>query len=305
MNGKKKIKERYMKKLLLIDGNALIHRAYHALPPLKTKKGELVNAIYGFLAVLFKVLKEVAPDFVAATFDLAGPTFRHNEFQDYKAKRIKAPQELYDQIPKIKEILSAAAIPIFEKQGFEADDVLGTIVSKISRLNPDIENIIVSGDLDTLQLINDNTKVYTLKKGIRDTIVYDRQAVLERYGLSPEQIVDFKGLKGDPSDNIPGVPGIGEKTAQELLRDFGTIEKMYEDLENKKAKLSPRALKLKDKLLEHKQEAFFSKYLATIKKDVEIDFDLSRCELRPISNNPRLIKILEDLEFYSLIKRIQ
>jgi DNA polymerase-1 len=286
-----------MKKLVLIDGNALVHRAYHALPKLTTKKGELVNAVYGFTSILLKVLNDLRPDYVAATFDLAGPTFRHEEFKDYKATRVKAPQELYNQLNRVKQVLVALNIPIYEWQGFEADDVIGTLARQAGQeKKEDVETIIVTGDLDTLQLVNDKVKVYTLKKGINDTILYDEKAVRDRYGLSPEQMPDFKGLKGDPSDNIPGVPGVGDKTAAELLKEYNTIENLYENLG-----LLPQ--KIGNKLEEYKEQAAFSKYLATIKTDVPVELDLAKCELRDY--NPEIVKrLFEELEFFSLLKRL-
>lgn len=283
-----------MPRLILIDSNALIHRAYHALPPLKTKKGVLVNAVYGFVSVLLKVLRELKPDYLAAIFDLAGPTFREIEYKEYKAKRVKPPQEMYDQIPLIKQILQAFNIPIYEKQGFEADDVIGTIASH----RPSLEILIITGDLDALQLIDKNTKIYTLKKGIKETMIYDESAVFERYGLKPEQIIDLKGLKGDPSDNIPGVPGIGEKTAIELLKKFGSLKNLYQQIE--KADLNP---KLKAKLLEYKEQAFFSQHLATIKKDVPIEFNLEKCGWGKYDKE-KVIKLFKELEFNSLIERL-
>lgn len=283
-----------MPTLILIDSNALIHRAYHALPPLKTKKGVLVNAVYGFVSVLLKVLRELKPDYLAATFDLAGPTFREIEYKEYKAKRVKPPQEMYDQIPLIKQILQTLNIPIYEKQGFEADDVIGTITSA----TPNLETLIVTGDLDTLQLVDKNTKIYTLKKGIKDTIIYDAAAVFERYDLKPEQMIDLKGLKGDPSDNIPGVPGIGEKTAIELLKKFGSLKNLYQQIE--KADCHP---KLKAKLLEYKDQAFFSQHLATIKQDVPIDFNLEDCRWGKYDKE-KVIKLFKELEFNTLIERL-
>lgn len=285
-----------MKKLILIDGNALIHRAYHALPPLKTKKGQLVNAVYGFISILFKVIQELKPDYLVATFDLAGPTFRDLEYKEYKAKRVKPSQELYDQIPLIKKIVRALDIPIYEKKGFEADDIIGTIIQKIK--SEKIKNTIVTGDLDLLQLVNKQTEAYLLRKGIKDTVIYNRKSVEERYDLKPKQITDFKGLKGDPSDNIPGVPGIGEKTAVDLIKEFGSLKKIYQDIE--KSDLNP---KLKAKLLEYKKEAFFSQYLATIKQDVPIDFNLEESKWGKF-NSSKVIKLLKGLEFNSLIKRL-
>src|SRR3990167_1782518 len=223
------------KKLIILDSNAIVHRLFHALPNLRTAKGELVNAAYGFTSILLKVLREFDPEYMAASFDVAGKTFRDEEFEGYKAKRQKAPDELYAQIPLIKEILRAFNIPIYEKEGFEADDVIGTISEAVSNGKDyrGVETIIVSGDLDTLQLVNKNTKVYTMRKGLKDTILYDEEAVAKRFnGLKPSQMTDFKGLRGDPSDNIPGVPGVGEKTAIQLLMDFKSLELIYKNLEN-------------------------------------------------------------------------
>lgn len=285
-----------MKTLIILDGNALIHRAYHALPPFKTKKGQLVNAVYGFTSILFKLIRDLKPDYLAATFDLAGPTFRHKEYQEYKAKRIKPPQELYDQIPLIKEIVKALEIPIYQKKGFEADDLIGTIVEKVAK-KLEVKSIIVTGDLDTLQLINKNTEVYTPKGG-KETIIYDSEAVKKRYGLTPKQMVGFKGLKGDPSDNIPGVPGIGEKTAIELIKKFNNLENLYQSLET--SDLNP---KLKARLLEYKEDAFFSQRLVTIKRDVPFDFDLMKCRWGKF-NHSKVVKLLKKLEFNSLIQRL-
>ena len=286
------------KRLIIIDSNSIIHRAFHALPPLTTKKGELVNAVYGFLLVFFKVLREFQPDFVVATFDFPAPTFRHKEFKEYKATRPKAPDELYNQIPKVKEILESFNVPIFEKEGFEADDLIGAIakLAPKKQILPAIETIILSGDLDTLQLINLHTKVYILKKGVKETILYDEKAVKERYGLSPEQLVDFKALKGDPSDNIPGVPGIGEKTAIKLIKEFGNLENLY-------SALTGLNQPLRAKLEEYKDQAFFSKNLAKINQNVEIDFDFKKGEWKNYDRE-KVTKILKDLEFFSLIARL-
>ena len=189
---------------MLVDGNALIHRGYHAIPVLNTKNGEQTNAVYGFTMILLKAIKDIKPTHIVCTFDLAGPTFRHEQYKEYKGTRVKADQELYDQIPRVKEVARALNIPIVEKQGFEADDCLGTLAVTIHKADPEAEVIIVTGDLDTLQLVNHKIRVYTMRKGISDTVIYDAKAVRARYGLSPEQMVDYKALRGDPSDNIPG-----------------------------------------------------------------------------------------------------
>lgn len=292
------------KRLIIIDSNALIHRAYHALPPLTTKKGEIVNAVYGFLLVFLKVIKELKPDYVVAAFDLPSPTFRHKKFKEYKAKRPKAPDELYAQIPKVKEFLRILNVPIYEKEGFEADDIIGTMAKIASRklAYPKPEIVILTGDLDTLQLINKNIKVYTLKKGVKDAIFYDEGAVKKRYGLRPEQLVDFRGLKGDPSDNIPGVSGIGEKTAIKLIKQFGSLENLYQKIEKKSPEIKKIPQKVKDKLVQSKEQAFFSKFLSQIKKDVPVNFKIKDWEFGGYSRQ-EVRDFLKKFEFYSLINK--
>ena len=293
-----------MRKLILIDGNALVHRAFHALPPtLTSPKGVLTNAVYGFTSVLIKMIKELKPDYIAASFDLAAPTFRHEEFAEYKSHRIKAPDELYAQIPMVKDILIAMGIPIYERQGFEADDLIGSLAEK-SKDFPDVQTIIATGDLDTLQLVEgDKVVVFTLRKGVTDTVTYNEKEVKKRFsGLLPGQMTDYKGLKGDPSDNIPGVPGIGEKTAITLIGKYKSIENLYEQLaKDKKPKdISP---KLAEKLLENKDMAFFSKKLATIIRDVDVDFSLVKSDWRQNIDKEKLNGLLKELGLYSLVKR--
>ncbi|MCK5122548.1 MAG: DNA polymerase I [Candidatus Pacebacteria bacterium] len=290
------------KKLILIDGNALMHRAYHALPPLTTKKGEMVNAVYGFTSVLLKVIKDLKPDYMICAFDVAGGTFRDEIFKEYKAGRKKPDQEFYDQIPKIKEVVGVLNIPIVEQKGFEADDVIGTLASQSKVKSQKLKVTIVTGDLDALQLVDDHTEVYTLRKGIKDVVVYDEEAVKERYGLTPEQIIDFKGLRGDPSDNIPGVNGIGEKGATELLQNFSSIEKLYTAIEENKTDdlIKPR---IKEKLIAQKDQALMSKKLATIKRDMDLKIDLEKCVWGNY-NKGELNNLFRELEFYSLISRV-
>jgi len=298
------IKEK-KKKLIVIDGNAIIHRAFHALPPLTSKKGGLVNAVYGFLLFFFKALKEFEPDYIVATFDAPGPTFRHEKYKEYKAKRPKAPDELYEQIPKVKDILKEFGIEIFDKQGFEADDIIGTI-SKLApkkQVYPEIETIILSGDLDILQLVDKNTKAYILKRGIKDAVLYDKEKVKEKYdGLIPEQLTDFRALRGDPSDNIPGVTGIGEKTAIALIKEFDSLENIYKELEDNSSKAKNMKESLRQKLTEYKDQAFLSKMLAQIRYDVPVDFNLEKCQKR--ENKEKVVKTLEEYGFKSLASRI-
>jgi DNA polymerase-1 len=288
-----------MEKFLILDSNSILHRSFHALPRLTTKKGELVNAIYGFLLVLFKVIKEFQPDYVCACFDFPAKTFRHEKFKEYKAQRPPCPKDLANQIPKLKEILNAFKIPVFEKEGYEADDLIGTTVVKSQGL----EKIIISGDLDNLQLVSKETKVFVLS-GTKKSTLYDEEEVKKKYqGLKPEQIPDFKALVGDPSDNIPGVVGIGEKTAIKLLLEFGNLENLYKEIEESSERAKGIKPKIKELLLNSKEKIFFSKNLVQIKKDVPFDFDLKKCRLlKPDSK--KVIKILKDFEFYSLIKRL-
>lgn len=290
-----------MKKFLIIDGNAILHRAYHALPPLQTKTGELVNAVYGFAMILFKVLKDIRPEYAALTFDKAKRTFRHDEFKEYKANRVKQPDELYSQLDRIKELGRALNIKIFEIDGYEADDIIGTLCEKEAVDNDEVKSIILTGDMDTMQLVDDNTEVCTFKKGVSETIVYDEAAVVERYGLKPAQMIDYKALRGDQSDNIPGVKGIGEKTAVELLKEFGTLEKIYQAMEKDDQKIKPRIIGL---LKEHREMAIMSKKLATIVRDVpDLNFELEACRLGDFDRQ-LVIELLVEFGFKSLLNKI-
>ena len=260
----------------------------------------MINAAYGFTSILLRVFKELRPDYWAVTFDLTGPTFRHKEFKEYKATRVKAPQELYDQIPIVKQIVAGFNIPIFEKTGFEADDLIGTLVRQ---LTGGVEKIIVTGDNDTLQLITDDTRVYTLKKGLGETVLYDEAAVKERYGLKPDQLIDFKALRGDPSDNIPGVKGIGEKTASELLQTFGSLDKLYQALDRGDARLKKVSERIQALLKERQSDAILSKHLATIVTDVPVKFKLEDCAIQRYDRAP-IVKLFQDLEFKSLLTKL-
>ncbi|HLD86387.1 MAG TPA: 5'-3' exonuclease, partial [Patescibacteria group bacterium] len=255
-------------KFVIFDGNALLHRAYHALPPLTTSKGVLINAAYGFTTIFLRVLKELKPAYVAVTFDRKEPTFRHEVFKEYKAQREKKPQELYDQIAIIKEIVAAFGVPIFEAKGYEADDVIGTVTQQASQVG--VENVIVSGDMDTLQLVDDKTTVYTLRKGMSDTITYTEAAVKERYGLNPSQLIDFKTLRGDPSDNIPGVKGIGEKMAAELIARFGSVKALYASLKKGDAQAKKLPPRLREVLLQGAKDIELASKLVAIVRNVPI-----------------------------------
>ena len=288
-----------MKTLLLIDANSLIHRAFHALPPLSTSKGEMTNAVYGFVSILLRAIKELDPEYIAAAFDVAGPTKRHKQFPEYKATRKEAPQELYDQFGLVKEVLLALGIPMYEKQGFEADDIIGTIALNASK-QKQVETVIVSGDMDTLQLVNENTRVYTMRKGMQDTVLFDKKAVEKKFeGLVPGQVADYKGLRGDPSDNIPGVSGVGEKTAIQLLQEFGTIEHLYKNIEKTRS-VRPA---LKEKLLSQKEQALLSKELATIDTRVPLSWNMQDAAWKSYDKN-KVRELFLRLEFGSLLKRL-
>jgi DNA polymerase-1 len=294
------------KRLIIIDSNSIIHRAFHALPPLSTKSGEVVGAVYGFLLVFLKALRELQPDYITATFDLPGPTFRHEKFKEYKATRPPTAQGICEQLPKVKEILKAFNISIFEKQGFEADDIIATIANLVSGQNgnAELETIILSGDSDTFQLVDKNTKVYFLRKGVKDTVLYDENRILEKYeGLSPEKLADFKGLKGDPSDNIPGVKGIGEKTAIGLILKFGSLEGLYREIEENSEKSAEIPARIKEILIKGKEQAFLSKELSQAEKNAPIEFNLNKCFWQKLDKE-RAREIFEKFEFQSLINRL-
>lgn len=284
------------KTFLILDGNALVHRSFHALPPLTSKSGELVNAVYGVALTLLSVLERFKPDFIAASFDLAGPTFRHEKFVDYKATRVKAPDELYAQIPRVKELVRAFNIPIYEQSGFEADDCVGTLVRQATRDRGDIHAIIVTGDNDALQLVNDRVSVFALRKGVKDIVLYDEEKVVEKYGFPPQTLIEFKGLRGDASDNIPGVHGIGEKGATDLLKKYQTLENIYAHLDE----LSPA---LRGKLELGRESAFLSRELGTIDTSVPVTLDLDLCRTRDFDR--KVVEALfRELGFFSLVKRI-
>jgi len=287
------------KRLIVIDSNSLLHRAFHALPPLTNKKGQPTGAVYGFLLTLFRAIKDLKPNYIVACFDTKAKTFRHEEFDGYKAHRAATPEGIIFQIPMLKEVFEAFSIPVFAKDGFEADDLIATIATKATKEAEDLEIFILSGDLDNLQLVSNKIKVYTLGKGIKDTIVYDKEKVKERFGVQPEQMIDFKALTGDPSDNVPGVQGIGKKTAAEIIQKYGSIENLYNELATDTAVLKP---KIKEALKQNKETAFLSRHLVETKKDVETDFNLENSKFN--FNSKKAEEKLKELEFDSLIERL-
>ncbi|NBV76918.1 hypothetical protein EBR66_02025 [bacterium] len=293
-------------KLVLLDSHAILHRAYHALPDFASAKGEATGALYGLAAMLIKIAQELKPDYIVACRDLHGKTHRHTVYADYKATRAQAEDALIEQLKKAPEVFAAFGIPVFSAAGYEADDCLGTIVHQLKH-KKNIEIIIATGDMDTLQLVGDNVKVFTLRKGLNDTIMYDSAGVRERYGFGPEHVTDYKGLRGDPSDNIKGIKGIGEKTATDLIQAFGSIEELYKVLEKSEQKfldagVKPRIIEL---LKAGKSDAEFSKKLATISHDAPISFALPEHVWRMSDYAETIVKMCDELDFKSLKERVK
>ncbi|ABY93428.1 DNA polymerase I [Thermoanaerobacter brockii subsp. lactiethylicus] len=284
-----------MSKFLVIDGSSLMYRAYYALPMLTTSEGLHTNALYGFTMMLIKLIEEEKPDYIAIAFDKKAPTFRHKEYQDYKATRQAMPEELAEQVDLLKEIIEGFNIKILELEGYEADDIIGTI-SKLAE-EKEMEVLVVTGDRDALQLVSDKVKVKISKKGITQMEEFDEKAVLERYEITPHQFIDLKGLMGDKSDNIPGIPNIGEKTAIKLLKDFGTIENLLQNLSQLKGKI-------KENIENNKELAIMSKKLVTIKRDIPIEIDFEEYRVKEF-NEEKLLEIFNKLEFFSLIDSIK
>ncbi len=325
----KAVNESARKRLVLLDSHAILHRAYHALPDFVSAKGEPTGALYGLVTMLLSAVAELKPDYVVACYDLPGPTYRHEAYKEYKAGRAKSDPALVSQMKRSRDVFEAFNIPIYDKPGFEADDMLGTIVEEVIRGKEaqasaavaksfkDVDIVIVSGDMDTLQLVTGKrVQVYTLKKGIKDTILYDEDAVRERFGFGPELLPDYKGLRGDPSDNIIGIKGIGEKTATTLITTFGSIEKMYEALGMagtsaasdkgrtafKKAGISPRMIELLEK---GKEEADFSKMLATIRRDAPISFVLPEKTFKEGLEVAKANALFTELDFRTMGVRLK
>ena len=282
--------------LLLFDGNALVHRAFHALPPLtQPRTGELINAVYGFASTLLKVFADFKPTHWAIAFDRPAPTFRHEMFEEYKAQRPVTPEELKSQIKKVHQLVAAFHIPVFEIDGFEADDVLGTLSKQADEQG--VETIIVTGDNDMLQAVLPRVKALAPRRTFTDTILYDEEAVEQKYGIKPEQVADLKALAGDVSDNIPGLPGIGPITATKLLQQYGSLRGIYDHIED----ITPG--KLQNTLREYRAQAFRNKELSTIVKDVPIKLDLKTCQVSRYDRS-EVAKLFQELEFIKLLPRL-
>ena len=286
------------KKLVIIDSNALLHRAWHIMPPLSTKEGVMVNAVYGFSSLILKIIKDLKPDYMVACFDLRGKTFRHEMYQDYKAQREKKAEEFYNQFPLAQKVLRALSIPIMTKEGYEADDVIGSIAKQTYQKHPDTEILIITGDLDTLQLVNDRVKVITLKSGFSETVAYDVSAVKERYGLEPRQLIELKALRGDASDNIKGVKGIGDKGASDLIKQFGDLETLYQKLAKSDVKERTKNL-----LTEQKEQAFTSRKLVTIVEDLPLEWDLNQGNFWHYDPE-NVYHVFQEFDFNSLLHKI-
>lgn len=281
------------KKLVIFDGHALVHRGYHAIPYLTTKDGTPTNAVYGFTMMMLLALRELKPDYVAVAWDAPGKTFRHDQYKDYKATRKKADQELYDQMPITKDVIAAFNIPLIEKSGFEADDIIGSLSKQYEGK---VDVVIVTGDMDELQLVSDKTTVFTMRKGFSDTFVYDESAVKEKYGVTPEEFIVYKALKGDTSDNIPGVAGVGDKTATDLVSKYHTLDNIYKHLDE----LKPA---VKNKMEAGKDSAYLSEELSTIKRDMNLDFDLKDAVIHEYDRK-KVYDLFHKLEFRTLLSKL-
>lgn len=285
-----------MERLLILDSNSLLNRAFYAIPTLTNNEGTHTNAVFGFTNMLFKMKEEIKPDYIVAAFDRKAPTFRHKEYEDYKAGRKKMPPELAEQFPIIKDVLNLLAVNIYEIDGFEADDIIGTL-ARFAESNG-IEVFIVTGDKDALQLATDNIKVVITKKGVTETAVYNRETFETEFGVTPTQYIDVKGLMGDKSDNIPGVPGVGEKTAFKLISTYGSIEGVLSSIDEISGK------KLKENLENYSEQAIFSKKLATIMTEVPIEFDLEDIKSQENYNKEELKKLFLKLQMKSLLAKL-
>jgi len=284
-----------MKRLVLIDGHAILHRAYHAFPlTLKTRRGELVNAVYGFTRILLTVLEDLKPDFLAVAFDLPEPTFRHQEYVGYQIQRPEMDRELVGQIERVYQMVKTLNIPVFTSPRFEADDVIGTLAKQAALKN--VEVMIVTGDRDIMQLVNKKVKVYAPKRGFAEPEIFDEKKVKIFLGITPKQIIDYKALVGDTSDNYPGVSGIGPKTTVELLNRYGDLKTIYKNLE----KIKPL---LAQKLEDDKENAYLSQKLATIVTKVPLKLNLKACLVHDYDHQ-KAVKLFEELEFKSLINKL-
>jgi DNA polymerase I len=300
---------KHKKRLVILDTHAILHRAYHALPDFSSSKGEPTGALYGLISILVRIMQDLGPDYVAAAFDLPGGTFRHVAYEDYKANRMKGDDALIEQIKRSRDVLKAFGLPLYEAKGFEADDVIGTIVEKTKK-DKDLEVVIASGDMDTLQLVDgDRVKVFTMRKGLTDIVTYNEERVRERYGFGPEAVPDLKAIMGDASDNIKGVPGVGEGSALKLIQTYGSLAGVYKALKKdgpeavaKKAGIQTRFAEL---VAKSKESADFSRMLAQIRRDAPVDFAVPTKTWKESADVQKALDMLNDFEFRSLIPRVR
>jgi DNA polymerase-1 len=293
-----------MKKLLLIDANSIIHRSFHALPPFTTPEGKPSGAIYGIASILLKLWRDERPEYAAALFDRPEPTFRDEKYAEYKAQRPPAADELIAQIIEAHKLFEAFGIRTFELPGYEADDLIATLAEKFKSL-PDVQVVILTGDRDTLQMVEgDKLVVQTFNKGVSDTTIYNEAAVIEKYSLAPNQLIDYKALVGDSSDNIKGVPGVGPKTALELIKRFGTVKEMYRQLDAANKDSDDVALKkLRDRFGPFKKEAELSEMLVTLERHAPIDIPEIEA-LAPSAGTDGAAVYFEKMGFATLLKRL-
>ncbi len=280
--------------LMLIDGPSLVYRGYFALPPLTTSDGTLVNAAFGFLQIVLRGMQDVKPDYAIVSFDLGRPQFRYDAYPEYKAGRPSMPDDLRTQFPIVRELVTMMGMPIHELEDYEADDVIGSLAKEATRAG--VDTMMVSGDLDGLQLVDDHVRLLTTRMGVAATVIYDEARVMERYGLRPDQMLDYKALKGDTSDNIPGVPGVGEKTAISLLQEFGSLDGIYAGLDQVKGKL-------RDRLAEHRESAFMSREIGRIVSDLPVKLELEPARTGRYDRRA-LAQRFRELEFRTLIDRL-
>ncbi len=287
-----------MERLLLLDGNGLIYRGYFALidQPLTTSRGELVTAVFGFTNIVLRAIADTRPDRIAVAFDLGKPTFRHERYAEYKGTRTRMPDDMREQIPKVREVVAALGIPVYEQEGFEADDAIATLVGQAEAAG--LETIILTGDLDMLQLVSEHTTLMvSLRGGIANTVSYDLAKIQDRWGLRPDQMLDYKALKGDPTDNIPGIPGVGEKTASKLIASWGSLDALYEHLDE----VMPE--KLRPLLQEHREQVLESRELMRLVRDVDVELDPEQGRVGEYDREA-VVRLFREYEFRTLIDRL-
>ncbi len=296
-----------MDKFIIIDASAVLHRAWHAIPPLKNSQGKTINAVYGFTSLLLRILYKDKPDYLAVAFDTKAPTFRHKKYKEYKANRVPQPPEFYKQIPLAKSILESFDLKSFSQNGLEADDLIGALNNTKKEIN-NLSARIITGDLDLLQLVDDKTEVYFLQQGLNQNRIYNSSEVIERFGVSPEQIIDLKALVGDPSDNISGLMNVGPQTASKLIQELGNIENIYQYLEKPLSSQPKNLIKesLAQNLIKNKKKVILNKTLVTIvDKAPGINVSiLQNCRVSEIDIK-KVLKTFEKIGFKNLSKRLR